>query len=75
MLCCPADFLEVIRNAGLKTDITQVRSILKDSWGLRTEKNSDYTFYHIGAEGELFPMKRKGRYFEINRSNIDEILL
>jgi hypothetical protein len=75
MLCCPADFLEVIRNAGLKTDITQVRSILKDSWGLRTEKNSDYTFYHIGTEGELFPMKRKGRYFEINRRNIDEILL
>jgi len=75
ILCCPADFLDVIRNAGLKTDITQVRSILKDSWGLRTEKNSDYTFYHIGTDGELFPMKRKGRYFEINRGDIDEILL
>ena len=75
ILCCPADFLDIIRNAGLKTDITQVRSILKDSWGLRTEKNSDYTFYHIGTDGELFPMKRKGRYFEINRGDIDEILL
>jgi hypothetical protein len=73
--CCPADFLDVIRNAGLKTDITQVRSILKDGWGLRSEKNSDYTFYHIGTDGELFPMKRKGRYFEIMRGNIDEILL
>ncbi|GHT42069.1 hypothetical protein FACS189437_09700 [Bacteroidia bacterium] len=75
ILCCPADFLDIIRNAGLKTDITQVRSILKDGWGLRSGKNSDYTFYHIGAEGELFPMKRKGRYFEIMRSDIDEILL
>jgi hypothetical protein len=75
ILCCPSDFLVVVRNAGLKTDITHVRSILKDSWGLRTEKNSDYTFHHIGTDGELFPMKRKGRYFEINRRDIDEILL
>ena len=75
ILCCPADFLDIIRNAGLKTDITHVRNILKDSWGLRTEKNSDYTFYHIGTDGELLSMKRKGRYFEIRRSDIDEILL
>jgi hypothetical protein len=75
ILACPADFLDVIRNAGLKTDITQVRSILKDGWGLRTEKNSDYTFYHIGTDSELFPMKRKGRYFEISRADIAGILL
>ena len=75
ILCCPGDFLDIVRNAGLKTDITQVRSILKDSWGLRTEKNSDYTFYHIGTDGELLPMKRKGCYFEINRDDVDEILL
>jgi hypothetical protein len=75
ILCCPSDFLDVVRNAGLKTDITHDRSILKDSWGLRTEKNSEYTFHHIGTDGELFSMKRKGRYFEINRSDIDEILL
>jgi hypothetical protein len=75
IFACPADFLDVIRNAGLKTDITQVRNILKDVWGLRSEKNSDYTFYRIGTDGELFPMKRKGRSFEINRRDIDEILL
>ena len=75
ILCCPTDFMDVVRNAGLKTDITQVRNILKDSWGLRTENNSDYTFYNIGMDGELFPVKRKGRYFEINWSDIDKILL
>jgi hypothetical protein len=75
ILCCSTDFLDVIRNAGLKTDITQIRSILKDGWGLRSEKNSDYTFYHIGIDGELFPMKRKGRYVEILRNDIDKILL
>jgi hypothetical protein len=75
VLCCPADFLDIIRNAGLKTDITQVRSILKDGWGLRSDKNSDYTFYHIGIDDELFPMKKKGRYFEIGWNDIDKILL
>jgi hypothetical protein len=75
VLCCPADFLDIIRNAGLKTDITQVRSILKDGWGLRSDRNGDYTFYHIGIDGELFPMKKKGRYFEIGRGDIDKILL
>jgi hypothetical protein len=44
LLCCPADFLDIIRNTGLKTDLIHVRGILKDSWGLRSDKNSDYTF-------------------------------
>jgi hypothetical protein len=73
--CCPVDLLDIIRNVGLKTDITQVRNILKDSWGLRSDKNSDYTFYHTGTAGKLFPVKRKGRYFEIMRNDIDKILL
>jgi hypothetical protein len=57
--CCPVDFLDILRNAGLKTDITQVRSILKDSWGIHSEKNGDYMFYQIGIEGVLFPVKKK----------------
>ena len=73
--CCPKDFLEVIRNAGLKADITQIRSILKDSWGLRSDRNSDYTFHWIGIEGELIPVKRKGRFLEVEKAFIDKILL
>lgn len=57
---CPKDFLDVIRNAGLKADVTQIRNILKDNWGLRSDRNSDYTFYWIGIDGELIPMKKKG---------------
>jgi len=75
VLCCPKDFIDELRDTGLRTDITQVRSILKDGWGIRSEKNGDYTFNHIGADGEIFPMKKKGRYFEINRAAIDKILL
>ncbi len=75
ILCCPKDFMDTIRDTGLKADITQIRNILKDSWGLRSDKNSDYTFYYIGIEGNLIPMKRKGRYLEITRQFIDDILL
>ena len=75
VLCCPKDFMEELRDAGLRTDITQIRNILKDNWGIYSEKNGEYTFYHIGIEGELLPMKRKGRYFEINRATVDRILL
>jgi len=75
MYCCPKDFMDAIRDAGLKADITQIRNILKDGWGLRSDKNSDYTFYYIGIEGNLIPMKRKGRYLEVKRGLIDEILL
>jgi len=34
-----------------------------------------YTFYHIGTDGELFPLKRKGRYFEVSRLVVEKILL
>jgi len=75
ILCCPKDFMDVIRDTGLKTDITQIRNILKDSWGLYSERNSDYTFYYMTTEGELLPMKRKGRYLEVTRELVDRILL
>jgi len=75
ILCCAKDFIDEFRDTGLRTDINQVRSILKDSWNVCSEKNGEYTFYHIGTDGELFPMKKKGRYFEINRATVDKILL
>lgn len=75
VLCCPKDFLDELRDTGLRADTIQIRSILKDSWNVHSEKNGDYTFLHIGSEGDLIPMKKKGRYFEINRATIDEILL
>lgn len=74
VLCCPKDFLDIVREAGLRSDLTQIRSIFKDSWGLRSDKNSDYIFYHIGTDGELFPMKRRGRYYEVPRRIVERLL-
>lgn len=73
--CCPKDFQDVIRNAGLKTDLIQIRNILKDSWGLRSDRNSDYTFYWVGINGELIPMKKKGRFLVVEKALVDKILL
>ena len=75
LLCCPKDMLDIVRDTGLKADLVQIRNIFKDSWKLRSEKNGDYIFYHIGSEGEMFPAKRKGRYFEIPRSLVEKLLL
>lgn len=73
--CCPVDLLSIVRDSGLKADLNQIRNILKDSWGIASYKNSDYTFYRIGIDGELIPMKRKGRYLEIEKAMVDRILL
>lgn len=73
--CCPKDMLDVVKDAGLRADLAQIRSIFKDSWGLRSDRNGDYTFYQIGFDGELFPVKKKGRYFEISRELVDKLLL
>ena len=75
MRCCPKDLMEVMREFGLRADITMVRNILKDNWGLTSQKNGEYSFYHIGTEGEIVPVKRKGRYLEIALTDIDKILL
>jgi hypothetical protein len=65
----------VVRNAGLKANLPQIRNILKDNWKLRSDHNSDYTFYSIGPNGEISPLDRKGRYLEVGKEVIDKILL
>jgi len=73
--CCPKDLLEVLRECGLRVDITVIRNILKDNWGLTSEKNGEYNFYHIGTDGEPVPVKRKGRYMEVAITDLNKILL
>ena len=75
MRCCPKDLLEVLRECGFRADITVIRNILKDNWGLTSEKNGEYNLYHIGTDGELVPVKRKGRYMEVAITDLNKILL
>lgn len=71
--CCPKDFVEIIRESGLKTDITQIRNILKESWKLKSENNTEYTFYATDSAGELVSQKKKGRFFIIPRTLVERI--
>jgi len=73
--CCSKDFLMVTQNAGLKVDLNQIRNILKDNWGLFSDKNGEYIFHWFKFDGELDSMKKKGRYWEIEKSLVDKILL
>ena len=75
MMCCAKDFMPVISDTGLKTDISHIRNILKDSWCLNSEHNGEYTFYLINKDGELTPMKRKGRYVIVTLEFVNKILL
>jgi len=73
--CCPKDLTEVLRELGLRADINMVRNILKDNWGLASQKNGEYSFYRIDMDGEIVPVKRKGRYMEVSLTDIAKILL
>jgi hypothetical protein len=75
VFCCPKDFMDMLRDTGLKPELTLIRNILKDSWGLHSGRNGEYQFYHTGPDGDILPVKRKGRYFEIKRETINRILL
>ena len=73
--CCAKDFLNVISDTGLKTDISHIRNILKESWKLNSDRNGEYTFYFIGTDGELVSTKRKGRFVEVSLELVNKILL
>ena len=75
MRFCPKDLVEVMREYGLRAEINMVRNILKDNWGLASQKNSEYIFYRIDMDGEIIPVKRKGRYMEVALTEIEKILL
>lgn len=75
VFCCPKDLLDVVRDAGMKADLLQIRCIFKDSWGLRSDRNRDYIFYQVCTDGDLFPVKKKGRYYEVTRALVERLLL
>lgn len=75
LYCCPKDLFDVAQNAGFRADMNQIRNLLKETWELLPIRNSDYFFYWVGADGEISPQKRSGRYFEIKKVLINEILL
>lgn len=66
---CPLDALQVLNRTRIKTDLTQLRQILKNDWKLRNQDNSlKYQKIFMWQDGGLGLIDAKGRYFTVEKS-------
>ena len=66
---CPMDALHVLNRTRIKTDLTQLRQILKRDWKLSNQDNSlSYQKMTIWLEGGLGLIPAKGRYYTIKKA-------
>jgi len=76
---CPLDALHVLNRTRVKTDLTQLRRLLKKDWKLENKDNSlSYQKMVIWQDGSLQLLEAKGRYFTVEKSflleNFDETM-
>lgn len=76
---CPMDAVNILSRTRIKTDITQMRRILKKDWGLTNQQNSNlYQKYTIWSDGDIVAKEAKGRYFTITKEfiykNFDDMM-
>ncbi len=76
---CPIDALNSLNKTRVKTDLTQIRRILKNDWKLKNQANSNsYQKFVIWGNGDIELNDAKGRYFTINKDflkkNFDDLM-
>ena len=76
---CPIDALHILNKTRVKTDLTQLRRLLKKDWKLENQKNSNsYQKITIWSNGEINMEDAKGRYFTIQKDfliqNFDDLM-
>lgn len=65
---CPMDALHLLNRTRIKTDLTQLRHILKKDWKLQNQDNSMvYSKLMIWQEGGMGFTDAKGRYYSIKK--------
>jgi hypothetical protein len=70
---CPLDALHLLSQTRIKTDLTQLRHILKKDWKLVNQENSlAYGKLMIWREGGMGLIDAKGRYYTIKREFLSE---
>ena len=74
---CPIDALHALNKTRVKTDLTQLRKLLKKDWELKNQDNSNkYQKFVIWSDGDMNLTDAKGRYFTIEKTfltqNFDE---
>ena len=66
---CPMDAYNAISKSRLRTDLTQIRKILKKDWKLENQPNSNrYQKFLLWGDGTATFREAKGRYFTINKT-------
>jgi hypothetical protein len=76
---CPIDALHALNKTRVKTDLTQLRKLLKKDWELKNQDNSNkYQKFVIWSDGDMNLTDAKGRYFTIEKAfltqNFDETM-
>lgn len=76
---CPMDALHIMNRTRVKTDLTQLRRLLKRDWKLENQSNSNsYQRVTIWSNGDINLEDAKGRYFTISRvflnKNFDDLM-
>ena len=76
---CPMDALLALNRTRVKTDLTQLRRLLKKDWKLDTQDNSNsYQKFVIWTDGDMTLVDAKGRYFTVEKSflieNFDDLM-
>ncbi|MFD0799608.1 primase-helicase family protein [Maribacter chungangensis] len=77
ILLCPLDALQLLNRTRIKTDLTQLRRLLKRDWKLENKDNSlSYQKPVIWQDASMQLVDAKGRYFTVEKSflleNFDE---
>lgn len=76
---CPNDLLFALNRTRVKTDLTEIRKLLKNNWKLTPQINSNsYEKFSVDAYGDFFTNTIKGRYFTIKKDfllqNFDDLM-
>jgi hypothetical protein len=73
------DLLNALNKTRIKTDLTQLRRLIKKDWKLSNKPNSlQYEKFIILNDGEIIKIDSKGRYFTVTKTfllkNFDELM-
>lgn len=73
------DLLNTLNKSRIKTDLTQLRALLKVNWKLQQKNNCfKYQKFSILSDGEIVLLDTKGRYFTLEKifllKNFDDLM-
>src|SRR5680860_388686 len=70
---CPIDALHLLNKTRVKTDLTQLRKLLKNDWKLTNQDNSNkYQKITIWNDGDIHMTDAKGRYFTVKKDFLNK---